>query len=172
MATLIKLCRNCVQWTDEDIGKCPVCGNKLIKEKISNVYWSKISDKEKEGYTKGYLNNNEYIAHQQTSSINIPKVRPFWNAEYTLALIFGAFAVLCFILSDLLMIIIGLFSLFITFGFIVTGKEKLKARQIIYDNYKNAPEQYKAELQNLISHEQEVSDIMDKIIEEGGIIIL
>ena len=61
MASLMKLCKKCVKWTDEDITKCPICGNQLVEARLSSIYWKKISDDEKREYTKRYLNSGEYI---------------------------------------------------------------------------------------------------------------
>ena len=57
----MKLCKKCVKWTDEDVTKCPICGNQLIQARLSSIYWGKISKEEKIEYTKKYLSGEEYI---------------------------------------------------------------------------------------------------------------
>lgn len=165
MASLMKLCKKCVKWTDRDVSCCPICGNRLIEAKLSNVYWNKISSEEKDKYTKEYLNDNGDISHQQTIKISVPKVRPFWNVEYTLSLMIGVFAILCFVFADFFMFAFGLVLIFIALGLAKTGKDKLKVRQIIYDKHKNSPERYDLEMQKQINQEQELSDMMNRVME-------
>lgn len=168
MPALMKLCKKCVKWTDKDVSYCPICGNRLIEAKLSNVYWNKISTEEKDKYTKEYLNDNGDISHQQTTKISVPKVRPFWNAEYTLALMSCAISIPVFILIfqytfDLFMFLIGLIFIFIGIGLAITGRDKLNKRQEIYDKYKNSPEQYSSEIQKVVKREQEFSESMAQV---------
>ncbi len=70
MANLMKLCKNCIKWTDENTCKCPICGNRLIEAKLSNIYWNKISTEEKDKYTKEYLNSNDYMPEESNENLS------------------------------------------------------------------------------------------------------
>ncbi len=61
MANLMKFCKKCATWTDKDISSCPNCNSELTEVPLTNIYWNKLSDKEKEKYTQSYMEGKEYF---------------------------------------------------------------------------------------------------------------
>lgn len=64
MAKKMKLCMQCKNWTDEQVRDCPKCGSILLETPLTDIFWGKITDEEKEQYTKRYMNGGDYVAEE------------------------------------------------------------------------------------------------------------
>lgn len=69
MAEKMKLCKKCEKWTNEQVSKCPICGFNLIQASLTDIFWNKISDEEKEKYTKEYMNSEDYMKEEEKEEL-------------------------------------------------------------------------------------------------------
>lgn len=64
MAKKMKLCKQCKNWTDDQTRDCPKCGFVLVETPLTNIFWGKITEEEKEQYTKKYMDSENYVLEE------------------------------------------------------------------------------------------------------------
>ena len=92
VANQMRLCPSCRKWTSDKVSVCDTCGEKLILSDLTDIYWKKASEDEKEKLTQKYLPATEpeqmdfweKTRHESTYSVASGEDLPYVVLQVTL----------------------------------------------------------------------------------------